>query len=49
MYGRKVYEFALNKVPLAIQSCLEASGESIDSVSKTNPRRYSSYEYSRIW
>ena len=34
MYGRKVYEFALNKVPLAIQSCLEASGESIDSVSK---------------
>ena len=34
MYGRKIYEFALNKVPLAIQSCLEASGESIDSVSK---------------
>jgi 3-oxoacyl-[acyl-carrier-protein] synthase-3 len=34
MHGRKVYEFALNKVPLAIQSCLEASGESIDDVKK---------------
>src|SRR5210317_88353 len=34
MFGRKVYEFALSKVPLAIQSCLEASGESIDEVKK---------------
>ena len=24
MHGRKVYEFALNKVPLALQSCLES-------------------------
>mgnify|MGYP000385870392 CR=1 FL=1 len=34
MFGRRVYEFALSKVPLAIQSCLEASGESIDEVKK---------------
>tara|TARA_B100000780_G_scaffold200826_1_gene142311 strand:+ start:365 stop:1420 length:1056 start_codon:yes stop_codon:yes gene_type:complete len=34
MKGRKVYEFALSKVPLAIQGCLEKSGESIDSVKK---------------
>jgi 3-oxoacyl-[acyl-carrier-protein] synthase-3 len=34
MHGRKVYEFALSKVPLAIQGCLEKSGESIDSVKK---------------
>ena len=34
MFGRKVYEFALNKVPLALQSCLEASGESINNVKK---------------
>src|SRR6056300_1775377 len=34
MFGRKVYEFALSKVPLAIQSCLEASGEPIDDVKK---------------
>lgn len=34
MFGRRVYEFALSKVPLAIQSCLDASGESIDDVKK---------------
>ena len=34
MHGRKVYEFALSKVPTAIQSCLEASGESIEDVKK---------------
>ncbi len=34
MFGRKVYEFALNKVPLAIQNCLDASGAGIDEVKK---------------
>jgi len=34
MFGRKVYEFALNKVPLAIQNCLDASGADIDEVKK---------------
>ena len=34
MFGRKVYEFALSKVPAAIQQCLDASGESIDDVKK---------------
>jgi 3-oxoacyl-[acyl-carrier-protein] synthase-3 len=34
MFGRKVYEFALNKVPLAIQNCLDASGTDIDEVKK---------------
>ena len=34
MHGRKVYEFALNKVPLALQNCLEASGEDIKKVKK---------------
>ena len=34
MHGRKVYEFALNKVPLALKSCLEASGEDIENVKK---------------
>ena len=34
MFGRKVYEFALSKVPLALQSCLDASGESINNVKK---------------
>ncbi|MAC93335.1 MAG: 3-oxoacyl-ACP synthase [Flavobacteriaceae bacterium] len=34
MQGRKVYEFALSKVPAAIQNCLEASGESIENVKK---------------
>ena len=34
MHGRKVYEFALNKVPLAMQSCLESSGKKIKDVKK---------------
>tara|TARA_B100000989_G_scaffold293241_1_gene270324 strand:- start:767 stop:1822 length:1056 start_codon:yes stop_codon:yes gene_type:complete len=34
MQGRKVYEFALSKVPAAIQNCLEASGECIEDVKK---------------
>ena len=34
MFGRKVYEFALNKVPLAIQSCLDASDANIEDVKK---------------
>ena len=34
MLGRKVYEFALNKVPLALQTCLEDSGEDIKNVKK---------------
>lgn len=34
MYGRKIYEFALNNVPNAIASCLDKSGYSIDDVKK---------------
>lgn len=34
MHGRKVYEFALSKVPTAVKECLDASGESIDDVKK---------------
>ena len=34
MQGRKIYEFALNQVPLAMKSCLDKSGVSIDSVKK---------------
>lgn len=34
MHGRKVYEFALSKVPTAIQNCLLASGECIGDVKK---------------
>ncbi|MCW4470687.1 ketoacyl-ACP synthase III [Flavobacterium sp. MFBS3-15] len=34
MYGRKIYEFALNHVPLAMKSCLEKSGVAIDDVKK---------------
>ena len=34
MFGRKVYEFALSRVPLAIQSCLDESGASIEDVKK---------------
>lgn len=34
MYGRKIYEFALKNVPLAMKSCLEKSGISIENVSK---------------
>ncbi len=34
MYGRKIYEFALNHVPLAMKECLDKSGVPIDSVKK---------------
>lgn len=34
MYGRKIYEFALSNVPLAMKSCLEKSGLAIDDVKK---------------
>ncbi len=34
MYGRKIYEFALTNVPLAMKSCLEQSGRSITDVKK---------------
>lgn len=34
MYGRKIYEFALTNVPLAMKSCLEESGIDIKDVKK---------------
>ncbi|MDO6597817.1 ketoacyl-ACP synthase III [Oceanihabitans sp. 2_MG-2023] len=34
MYGRKIYEFALTNVPLALKSCLEKSGYTINDVKK---------------
>lgn len=34
MNGRKIYEFALTEVPVAMKSCLEKSGKSIDDVKK---------------
>ncbi len=34
MYGRKIYEFALNHVPNAIRICLEKSGIPIENVKK---------------
>jgi 3-oxoacyl-[acyl-carrier-protein] synthase-3 len=34
MYGRKIYEFALNNVPSAMKECLDASGLSIKEVKK---------------
>lgn len=34
MYGRKIYEFALNQVPCAMKSCLEKSGIPISDVKK---------------
>lgn len=34
MHGRKVYEFALTKVPLAMKSCLDAAGVPIGSLKK---------------
>jgi 3-oxoacyl-(acyl-carrier-protein) synthase III len=34
MFGRKIYEFALIEVPLAMKSCLDKSGISIDEVKK---------------
>lgn len=34
MYGRKIYEFALNHVPEAMKSCLDKAGIPIDAVKK---------------
>jgi 3-oxoacyl-[acyl-carrier-protein] synthase-3 len=34
MYGRKIYEFALTNVPLAMQSCLNESGVDIKDIKK---------------
>ncbi len=34
MFGRKIYEFALTNVPLAMKSCLDKSGIAIDDVKK---------------
>ncbi len=34
MHGHKIYEFALNRVPQALQACLEASGKTIENVKK---------------
>ncbi len=34
MHGRKIYEFALNHVPLAMKSCLDKSGVAIQDVKK---------------
>lgn len=34
MYGRKIYEFALTNVPLAMKSCLDKSGHKITDVKK---------------
>ncbi|MBF7090740.1 ketoacyl-ACP synthase III [Flavobacterium sp. ALJ2] len=34
MYGRKIYEFALNQVPAAMKTCLDKSGIAIDDVKK---------------
>lgn len=34
MYGRKIYNFALSKVPEAMKTCLEESGKSIDDLKK---------------
>ncbi len=34
MHGRKIYEFALNQVPLAMKTCLDKAGADIHDVSK---------------
>lgn len=34
MYGRKIYEFALNHVPTAMKSCLDKSGYKIEDLKK---------------
>ena len=34
MYGRKIYEFALTNVPLAMKDCFDKSGEKIEDVKK---------------
>ena len=34
MYGRKIYEFAVTHVPVAMQKCLDASGHNIEDLKK---------------
>ncbi|WP_294818808.1 3-oxoacyl-ACP synthase III family protein [uncultured Flavobacterium sp.] len=34
MHGRKIYEFALNQVPLAMKECLDKSGLGIEDITK---------------
>lgn len=34
MHGRKIYEFALSKVPQAMKECLDKSGIAIEDVKK---------------
>lgn len=34
MYGRKIYEFAITNVPIALKSCLEKSGVTITDIKK---------------
>jgi 3-oxoacyl-[acyl-carrier-protein] synthase-3 len=34
MHGRKIYEFALNNVPLAMKTCLDKSGINIHEIKK---------------
>jgi len=34
MHGRKIYEFALNQVPLAMKECLDRSGVKIEDLTK---------------
>lgn len=34
MYGRKIYEFALTQVPLAMKQCVDQSGIDIDKIKK---------------
>ena len=34
MYGRKIYEFALNNVPNALKNCLDKSGYKINDVKR---------------
>tara|TARA_B110000503_G_scaffold10437_1_gene14153 strand:+ start:6599 stop:7660 length:1062 start_codon:yes stop_codon:yes gene_type:complete len=34
MYGRKIYEFAVTHVPIAMQKCLDASGHNIGDLKK---------------
>ena len=34
MYGRKIYEFAITKVPQAMKQCMEEAGEDINDLKK---------------
>ena len=39
MHGRKVYEYAMKYVPMAMKDCLDKSGISIDEVKKYSSTR----------